>query len=559
MKIRPMAAFLAAVTVLCLSGEAYAKKIHPETGFLVVAPDRGFLGNERTRDAFNGFAGEYTAELAFVTKEKATENIHVAIERLESRGVKGIWVLPLFLSPSNVKYGKAEEAISRYVAKVPVRVAETMNESYLTEEILRQRAAKLSKTPSKEVLVVIASGAVDRESEKGIREDVGKIVEKVKRRLRFKETEVAVLYSREADEDIAKEAMTRAMDRVAVSTSKAERVIVVPFNFSMEFTNMMSSWNRIKKRVSKYDGTVFDGKGVTPHMNVELWLKKKANERLPLSDDEIGIVFMPHGSDYNWNETMRESIRPLTEKYKVEYAFSMADPMIVKRAIEKLEERGCRAIVVLRVFSLEASFRDKTDYMLGLKDRVKNPPMRISSKSVMVALGGVEDHPLLAEALYDRAMALSRKPGKETVILLAHGTDDDDRNRNWLDNLGSLAEQIRKNGGSGFRNIKYHTWREDWPDKREKAVEVIRKMIKEAISDGGTAIVVPARTAGRGHGDKFLDDLDFLYAEGFAPHPNFIRWVEEKIKEGIKALRRGVEEKEFSLAGSTKDARMVSK
>lgn len=266
---------------------------------------------------------------------------------------------------------------------------------------------------------------------------------------------------------------------------------------------------------------------------------------------------MPHGSDYNWNETMREAIKPLFDKYKIEYAFSMADPMIIGQAVKKLEKRGCRAIMVLRVFSLESSFREKTEYMLGLIDRAGRPVKRISSESVFVTLGGTGDHPLFAETLLHRAKELSKAPEKETVILLAHGTDDDDRNRQWMDILNSLADRMRANGGSKFKDIQHYTWREDWPDKREEAVEVIRSMVSDAASDGGAAIVVPGRTTGRGPGDKYLKGLEYRYATGFAPHKNFTKWVEEKIEEGIDSLKKEIEKNDpmFAVA-PTGDAQL---
>ena len=39
------------------------------TGFLVLAPDRGFLGNREVRKLFESFAKDYPAELAFVERE----------------------------------------------------------------------------------------------------------------------------------------------------------------------------------------------------------------------------------------------------------------------------------------------------------------------------------------------------------------------------------------------------------------------------------------------------------------------------------------------------------
>ena len=40
-----------------------------QTGFLVLAPDRGFLGNREVENLFESFAQDYPAALAFVERE----------------------------------------------------------------------------------------------------------------------------------------------------------------------------------------------------------------------------------------------------------------------------------------------------------------------------------------------------------------------------------------------------------------------------------------------------------------------------------------------------------
>ena len=64
----------------------------------------------------------------------------------------------------------------------------------------------------------------------------------------------------------------------------------------------------LRGSLAKYPGAVYDGKDVTPHEYVTLWFRKEANERLPLEADEIGVIYMPHGSDYNWNHSMSTAI-----------------------------------------------------------------------------------------------------------------------------------------------------------------------------------------------------------------------------------------------------------
>ncbi|MFQ5588978.1 MAG: sirohydrochlorin chelatase [Nitrospiria bacterium] len=519
-------------------GHAAGELIHPEVGFLVVAPDRGFLGNEEVRELYEAFSENYAAELSFATAKQTRENLASGMNRLKARNVRRVWVLPLFLSPAHTLYQKAVKVLEEESWGVPIQISDTMHTSYLTDEILKKRIKSLSKKPSQEVLVVVSSGAADQKSEDEIKADIESVIGRVNKAFRFRASEAVVLYDRSAEKEDREDALDRAIERIALNRAKGERVLVVPFNFGRKLTNMMAEWNWVKRRLSKYDKIVSDGEGILPHENVGIWLKKMANLRLPLSDEEIGVVLMPHGSDFNWNETIRQNLKPLLERYKIEYAFSMADPKVIERAVERLEKRGARAIMVIRVFSLAASFREKTEYILGLNDAYRRAggTMRVSSPAIFTTLGGTEDDSLLADIMLERAKGLSKNPEKETVILLAHGTDDEERNRHWMNNLATLAGEMQKNGGSAFKDIQYYTWREDWPDKRDKAVEVIRQMIEIANRDGGTAILVPERITGQGHGEEFLEGLDFRYTTGFAPHPNFVKWVEGQIERGKNVL-----------------------
>ncbi|MFQ5580916.1 MAG: hypothetical protein ACE5FZ_09910, partial [Nitrospiria bacterium] len=423
-------------------GRSEAAIIHPEVGFLVIAPDRGFLGNEEVREVVKNFSQKYTASLAFATEEKTLENLKIGIDALKVKKIKKIWVLPLFISPGNTLYQHAVKALNEQKWAVPLKIGDTMKESYLTEELLKDRIKDLSKAPSKEVLMLVGYGAVDEKGEAEIKGDLEEILGRVNKGFRFRATEVAVLYDWSAEDDLRDAAFEQFVERAALNRAKADRVLVVPFHWGKKLTNMMAVSNWLRRSVSKYDKVVAGKKGILPHDNVGLWLRKEANLRLPLSDKEIGVVLMPHGSSFNWNETIRKNLKPLLERYKIEYAFSMADPKVIERAVERLEKRGARAIVVVRIFSLAASFREKTEYILGLNRHYRRGgrTMRINSSVLFTTLGGVERTPLAAAVMLERAKKLSNNPKKDTIILLGHGTDNEERNNHWMENLAALAD-----------------------------------------------------------------------------------------------------------------------
>ena len=68
-----------------------------------------------------------------------------------------------------------------------------------------------------------------------------------------------------------------------------------------------------------------------------------------------GVIAVPHGSDYNWNERMRTGLAPLEEDYHLAHAFSMVDPVVIERAVRELEDQGVKAAVMVRIFSIVRS------------------------------------------------------------------------------------------------------------------------------------------------------------------------------------------------------------
>jgi hypothetical protein len=112
-----------------------------------------------------------------------------------------------------------------------------------------------------------------------------------------------------------------------------------------------------------------------------------------------------------------------------------------------------------------------------------------------------------------------------------------------MNNLKTITAHMEKTAeemGYNFRDFKFENWREDWPDLRDKHINNVREMVKTASEDGGTAIVVPARTTKGGHAQRWLSDLEFKHnGEGFAPHPLFVEWVESLIEESMDYFNEG--------------------
>lgn len=542
-----------------------------DPGFLVLAPDRGFQGNEETREAFETFSAGRNAALVFVTDERTRDSLRAALQSLTQNGARRLVALPLFVSSASARLELARRLLDEVGGRggashspgVSVTLARPFGESYLAVEALADRFRNIKERTGRR-LVVAGYGAKDGETRKRMEADLRRIAESAADGFGFGSVDAVVWHERSVPE---RDARWKEAERSLADAAGAGAVIV-PFHLGSKLDSMMS-FNAYLGRIAPRGSALAAEEAATPSV-LAMWMQREARRHEALEPRDIGVVFLAHGADYHWNETMRQAARPLEQRYKIEYCFSMADQPLVERAVRRLEARGAKAIVIVRVFGLESSFQSNIERMIGFDveqaspsaaagkidhrhqehesghdhgaghghasgDR-DGPPARIRSAAPITTVGGIEADSLFAAALLDRARELSRDPRRETVILVAHGAREDAENEHWLKVLDALASQMRVNGGAEFRAIHYATWREDWPDKRAAWISKVQDMVREASRDGGRALVIPTRTTARGSEQTFLAGLSFELGSGFAPHPLFARWLEEKINAGA-ALR----------------------
>lgn len=558
-----VALLLAAASIKPGFADEALSRENRQTGFLVVAADRGFVGNEEIIDEFQRFAKGRNASLIFITDERTLRYLRTGVDRLLNKGAARIVVIPLFISTADPRYGLARRLLENEKVTAPVSFARPYGESFFAVEDLADKF-RMIQQPAETRIVVVGYGATDNDSEQKMKADWKRVAGKAAAGFDFPSLNIVI--GRDKKDDDAEERTARLKQGLAeaahdAGSGGARKTVVVPFHFGPRFDSMMSFDTGLKRLLPSGVQLLADGNAdSSPDAsqmtgNLAMWLQREANRSRPLAGEDIGVVFLSHGSDFNWNETMREAVEPLMKRYKIEFAFSMADQATIERAIRKLEQRGAKAAIIVRVFAMEDSFRRSIERMAGLD--VENPAQdapdihaghghghghgaavpapRIRTSLPIQTAGGLGSSPLFAAALLDRARTLSKNPARDTVILVAHGSGNDHQNEQWNRKLEEIAEYMRNTNGSatGFRAIKVATWREDWPDKRAPWIEKVRAMVEEAKSHGGRAIVIPARTTGEGPEKKFLSGLEFDLGSGFAPHPMFVQWVDEQIKAGL--------------------------
>jgi hypothetical protein len=293
---------------------------------------------------------------------------------------------------------------------------------------------------------------------------------------------------------------------------------------------------------------VVDEQEIMTHPNALLWLKQIANRHVAASPGEVGVVIMPHGSTQPYNDTVESVIAPLKSRHRIEMAYGMADPFTIQQAVSRLEAQGVRRIAFIRMYALESHMKAASDYILGLSDTPpgaehghgghgETAPVQVRSAALFSTYGGYEeDHRAIAEILHERINAVSKDPARETVILVAHGSEGDDDNAAWLRTMNDHVDHLKKLTKTPFRSIEVATVREDWPDKRERAVADLKGMIKQG-NRHGRVLLISNRLFGSGPYQRLLAGSEYVLSDqGFAPHPNLTRWLENGIEQAIGAM-----------------------
>ena len=266
-----------------------------------------------------------------------------------------------------------------------------------------------------------------------------------------------------------------------------------------------------------------------------------------LSKDDCGVMIMAHGGTPEWDQAVIESAQPVLDAMPATIAFGMANPHTLQEAITELESRSVPCINVVRLFVSGESFLHQTEYLLGLREdppsffithgpgshhgghQAVPAPLKISVP-INVSQEGLMDAPEMAGILKERALGLTNKSGKESILILAHGPGDDQENERWLKRLDALAEETRETGH--FNVVRVETLREDWEEKRAEAEDRIHNYITTQAEKGERVLVIPFRLFGFGPYEEVLEGLPYhADGTGLLPSDLITQWLFKQISQ----------------------------
>jgi hypothetical protein len=273
-----------------------------------------------------------------------------------------------------------------------------------------------------------------------------------------------------------------------------------------------------------------------------------------------GVLLLAHGgSATGWNEEVRHVADQVDLTIPTEVAFGMATRSTMQAAIDRLKARGVTEIVAVPLFvSSHSSVIDSTAYLLSLRKEkpedltmfasmdhggsiamnhstmAHDPAMSAEAEKPIVTsvpvhmAAALNHHPAVAEILKDRAASISRDPADEVVLLIAHGPVPDDENKLWLNDMGLLAEQIRKQ--THYARIEYLTLRDDADEPvRKAATQQLREEVEQFTKEGKTVLIVPLLLSYGGIEDglrKRLSGLSYkMPTQALLPDKRIVSWV----------------------------------
>lgn len=269
--------------------------------------------------------------------------------------------------------------------------------------------------------------------------------------------------------------------------------------------------------------------------------------RSAAAEPEFGIVLLAHGGNPAWNADAASIAAAAGKVAPTELALGMADPAAMQKAVDALAARKVKRIVAVPLFINSSSeVLEHTRYLLGLSEKPSEvfrdamaamphahhhghgySEARVSSPVPLKMTAALDDDPVVAGILVERARKLSKDPKKETVFLVGHGPVDDKANERWLATMGRLAARVRARGG--FLDVEVATIRDDSPKAvKQAAIEELRALIRIAAKSS-RVIVVPhliARGGIEAHVREAVEGLPVVWSgETLAPHPVLPRWV----------------------------------
>ena len=268
---------------------------------------------------------------------------------------------------------------------------------------------------------------------------------------------------------------------------------------------------------------------------------------------KVGTVVVAHGGDSIWNAHVRDVVQQAKTGGPIEVSFLMGAGAKTARfqdAVARLEAQGVSQIVVVPMLvSSHSGHYDQIRYLSGEQVTLGETMMhhlhmagieRPAAKVPLRVTKAMDASAEVARVLADRALAMTKSPREQALLIVGHGPNSAEDYAAWMENLRPVADSVK--AWTGFRDVRVDLVRDDAPAPvRAEAVRRVRELIElQHMATGNEVIVVPVLVSkGSVSRDKVPNDIKgtrSVYAgEPLLPHPAMARWIETRVREASGA------------------------
>ncbi len=300
------------------------------------------------------------------------------------------------------------------------------------------------------------------------------------------------------------------------------------------------------------------------------------------NEEKYGILVIAHGSSSeDWCSPVRNAVSEVDLPYPVELGFLEFVPNeTINDAVERLDDARVTKIIAVPLFiSSHSSHIQEIEYVLGLRETLptmsehiivegvemersvvakgngyiisrvpvmsdwdmqtlKHPDkdeeeeeelVPVETDAEIVLTGAMDDHWLVAGIVADRTADLSENPEDETLVLVAHGTGEEDNFAGWVNSTESLANQARLKltywsdpaiGIAGTQAAFIHHNETLHPEF------TLRPIVENATGPVVVSLMVSEGYFTGTKIPKLLENLTYAYdSSALTPHPNVAEWI----------------------------------
>jgi sirohydrochlorin ferrochelatase len=242
-----------------------------------------------------------------------------------------------------------------------------------------------------------------------------------------------------------------------------------------------------------------------------------------------GILVIAHGSNKpEWVELVDRAVSQVRADMPVAIGFlEMVEGRSIPDGIRELEAQAVDEIIVVPLFVSSGSTHiEEIGHALGVirepKIGVEGEPLPIRAKVTLCP--AMDDHPLIAQILLDRAGEMSTYPREEALLLVGHGSEVPGFKEKWEKGMENLAKWLKEE--MRFARTAYASLHPD--NLRERAESLSQShrvlVVPLFLSEGYfTRKVIPSRLKG----------LNVHYTgKTYLPSPFVSRWIEAVAMRG---------------------------